>query len=456
MTSPTTRYAATFAAGLAVGALICWLLRGEGETRAPEPSAPDSSPASTASASATHVPRRRAQEAEEAQTATTKSATPSQGGATAVASSSDAAGGGATAASGSAPSIGADGGATRPSPLDDATAGAVAPTTTAVAPAREATGVVVDATTQQPVAGARVLFAIAAGSRAGSWWGDTTAQDGRFHNRVDDDTDLAGMRMELRVSTDGYEPVRVAAEGRDLRVELRPRTTPVVPGRVVGVARGADGKPVAGEIEVNGSDGEGANATQWTVADASGAFVLDGMPPGSWQLQIGRGPRVDVTVPEGGETRVELTSGAPGDGHVVTDIDVSKATFDDKRSQEANRQLVLLMSQIADSAALDAGARERLTRQVAQEIQQLQSDALAAAPRRDVAITGLPATARTWVRLELRPRHFRRAEAQGGSALFPSVPLGTYQAVLVEPGRPDRTMNVVVATGDGRLDVAFR
>ena len=39
---------------------------------------------------------------------------------------------------------------------------------------------------------------------------------------------------------------------------------------------------------------------------------------------------------------------------------------------------------------------------------------------------------------------------------FASVPPGAYLAVLVEPGRPDRSMPVTVGPGEGRLDVEFR
>lgn len=452
MTNSTTRYAATFAAGLAAGLLLSWLLRDGEPAATPAASSPEASAPRAASPSGTRAPRRRAQEGgETASVATTAATQPASGAAGDAPSAAENVP--AVAIPGAVAAKGTVGVAPGQSPGGAAPDPASPP---AAAPAREARGVVVDAVTQKPVAGARVLFAIATGSRAGSWWGDTTGADGRFANRVDDDTDLAGMRMELRVSKDGYEPQRVAAEGGDLRVELRPRTTPVVPGRVVGLARGADGKPLAGEIQVNGSDGEGANATQWTMADASGAFVLDGMPPGSWQLQIGRGPRAEVNVPEGGDARVELTLGERGDGFVVTDVEPSKVVVEGARANEALEELRRLYEQTKGLQSLDAAARERLLRQFAQEIQEVESGALAAAVRRDVAITGLPSAARAWLRLELRPRHFRRAEVLGGVARFPFVPLGKYLAVLAEPGRPDRTMQVTVGPGDGRLDVEFR
>jgi hypothetical protein len=453
MTNSRTRYAAAFAAGAVAGLLLGWLVRGSEEASAPTSAAPAAAPARPAPSATTLAPRRRAQEGDEPQSAASHADSPLTSGAAgdpsaSATSASSAAAPGAVAAKGTVTV--APGAAQR-----DGTSESAPPAAPAAPPAREAKGVVVDAVTQKPVAGARVLFAIATGGRSGSWWGDTTGEDGRFANRIDDDVDLADARMELRVSKEGYEPVRVAAEGGDLRVELRPRTSPVVFGRVAGLARGADGKPFTGEIEVNGHDGEGANATQWTVADASGAFLLEGMPPGSWQLQIGSGPRVEVSVPEGGEARVELTAGGRGDGFVVTDISPEDIPAAGERIDEKLRELRRLSAQIAESPTLDAGAKERLRRQIAQEMQRLGAEALAAAPRRDVAITGLPSSSRAWVRLEQRPRHFRRAEAQNGVARFSAVPQGDYLAVLVEPGRPDRTMPVTVAPGEGRLDVRF-
>jgi hypothetical protein len=451
MASPTSRHAATFAAGLAAGLLLGWLLRGPGET--PEQATPSASSSGTsatraASPAAARAPRRRSSDGTDGETTEQREASPPSADAVAATP------GGASEAAADAPSVATREGAARPS--SGGAAPESAPPAAKSQPAREARGVVIDAATQQPISGARVLFAIATGGRAGSWWGDTTAADGRFANRVDDDTDLAGQRMELRVSKDGYEPVRVAAEGGDLRVELRPRTTPVVPGRVAGLARGADGKPLAGEIEVNGYDGEGANATQWTLADASGEFVLEGVPPGSWQLRIGSGPRAEVTVAEGGEARVELTSAKSGDGFVVTDVDPSKVVVEGAQANEALADLRRLYEQASAIQSIDAAARERLLRQFALEIQQLESRTLAAAPRREVAISRLPSDTRAWLRLEQRPRHFRRVEVQGGVARFPSVPAGKYLAVLLEPGRPDRTMQVTVGTGEGRVDVEFR
>jgi hypothetical protein len=324
-------------------------------------------------------------------------------------------------------------------------------------PAREAVGVVVDAVTQKPVAGARVLYAIADGDRRGSWWGDTTGADGRFHNTIDDAIGLDGAHLEVRVSKEGYEPVRVPSSDGEYRVELRPRTTPVIPGRIVGIARSADGKPFSGELEVLGFDEIGGNASQRAVADASGEFVLEGVPPGHWTFQWS-GARTEATVPEAGEARVEFAATPNGDGGglVVTDIDPSKISFDDPKAQAQLEALRRLLAEVAAAPELTPAERERVSRALGQEVQILAGATHFAQPRRDVVVTGLATGGRAWLRLEVKPRQFWRVEVAGGAARFPPVPFGAYTAVLVEPGRPDRTATVAVPKGDGTLTVEFR
>jgi hypothetical protein len=323
-------------------------------------------------------------------------------------------------------------------------------------PLRAAAGVVVDAATQQPIGGARVLLAIAEGPLKGSWWGDTTGEDGTFHPAIHSESSLPASSFELRVSKDGYEPVRVPAAAEGMRVELRLRGVFPIPGRVVGVARTADGKPLAGEFEVDGSDEMGGNATQFAIADSGGAFALEGVPPGRWQLRVGRGPQVEAVVPEGGEVRIEFALGKPGDkgGLTVTDIDPSAVKPADPAAAERLAALTRLLAELSAerSPALEDDARARISRSVAQEIQKLDAASRAALPRREVQVTGLAAAAgglRAWVRLEVRPRYFRRVEVTDGAARFPSVPVGTYTAVLVVPGRPDLTREVIVPPGDG-------
>ena len=318
-------------------------------------------------------------------------------------------------------------------------------------PKRASRGLVLDVVTQQPIAGARVLHA--AGDE---WWGDTTQADGTFRIRAD--RDLGAAEVELRISKDGYEPARIPAAKGPFRVELRPRTTPVLPGRVAGVARTVDGRPVAGEIDVEGFDAQGNNATQTTVADAAGAFVLDGVPAGPWRFRIARGKTVEATVPEDGQASVEL--GAPdaasASNHVVTDIDPSTLVLDDPAAKARLAELRALLASVDTTTRLDADARGRLRRSIAQEMQRLADAQAAALPRRDVVVSGLPAQGRSWLRAETRLRHFRRVEAQAGIARFPSLPAGTYTLVLVVPGAPERSMPLVVTSGDGPFEAAFR
>jgi hypothetical protein len=331
-----------------------------------------------------------------------------------------------------------------------------------VPPLRQASGVVVDAATQQPVASARVLLAIAEGPQAGSWWGATTGDDGSFGAQVGGEVDLTGSRLEVRVSKDGYEPALVPAAEKDMRVELRIRGSPAMPGRVAGTARRADRTPFTGEIEVEGADEHGNNASQIVLADTAGAFVLEGVPPGRWRLRVGAAQFVAVLVPDGGETRVDLAAPKPGEetGFVVTDIDPATVKPTDKVLAARAAALRILLESLAAerSPGLDEGARSRLTRAVVLEFQTLDAQTRAALPRRDVAVTGLGPAAgglRAWLRLEVKPRLFRRVEIVDGVARFASVPVGPYTAVLVVPGRPDVVRPIVVAPGDGAFDAAW-
>ncbi|MCE9635214.1 MAG: carboxypeptidase-like regulatory domain-containing protein [Planctomycetes bacterium] len=340
------------------------------------------------------------------------------------------------------------------------------PTDAPVAPAaplavvvREAPGVVVDAATQLPIAGARVLLAIADGSRAGAWFGDTSDASGRFAPRVGDDTDLRGSRVELRVSKDGYEPSTTAVVGADpVRVELRARGAPRLPGRVTGTLTfGATTDSIPSEVEVDGYDEQGNNASQRAPVDARGAFALEGVPAGRWRLARGGGNPVVVDVPDGGEARVELAPPRPAGqgGFTVTDIDVNAVKPADPARAARLDVLIDMLARLGSAAspALDDPARARLQLAVAQEVQRLDAEDRAALPRRIVTVTGLAARieggARAWVRLEPKPRLFWRVEATAGAAQFPAVPIGTYTAVLVQPGRADQSCEVVVPPGDG-------
>ena len=202
--------------------------------------------------------------------------------------------GAAAGASGSAPHVA--GGSTDPSSGAASAAAAPAAGTHDSADAgpssseREARGVVVDGATQTPVAGARVLLAALDGPQAGAWWGATSDAEGRFSVRVTDDRALPA-RFQIRVSRDGYDSARVAPAAGDVRVQLATRSTPMLPGRVLGTAHTADGKPFAGEVEIAGYDEQGNNASQRALADALGKFTLAGGPPGRWRFGWLRGPQ---------------------------------------------------------------------------------------------------------------------------------------------------------------------
>ena len=130
----------------------------------------------------------------------------------------------------------------------------------------------------------------------------------------------AGAALALLVLPDADEPVR------DLRLVVR-RT-----GRATGTVVDASGAPVAG-ARVSVADGEGDAAQLWpapadaghaaaATTDASGRFILDGVPPGNPRLVV-RAPGCPPARSEpfalspGGEARVPPVAVRPGEPVVV-------------------------------------------------------------------------------------------------------------------------------------------
>jgi hypothetical protein len=253
--------------------------------------------------------------------------------------------------------------------------------------------------------------------------------------------------------------VRLPVGDGETRVELRPRTSPVVPGRVVGIVTGPMGKPIQSEVAVECFDERGDCVVQHVVSDGGGQFVLEGVPPGRCRLRWNAGEFEETIVPEDGDSQpVQLIPGgdARRSSFVVTDIEPATAHSDDPAVE---KQLDALRGQLAAIDAdrsLDASAREVKRRETAQEMQRVLADAHAALPRRDVVVTGLPTGERTWLRLETRPRDFRRVEAKDGVARFPSVPTATYSLVVAVPGKLDRTLTLVVPAGEGAFETSLR
>lgn len=285
-------------------------------------------------------------------------------------------------------------------------------------------GRVLDAETGEPIEGVRVLYAVVVdGVRQQNWQGDTTGSDGVFTNTRPRGWDVPGARLELRLGKDGYETERLPVTEAEPRVALRRRTHAPLPGRVAGLVRDADGRPLTGIVEVDGYDEMGGNCSQYAIADAGGSFVLEGMPAGSWTLTVGDSAASEVVVPEAAETRVDLRSSADG---VV------------RSASEWAREVAVLSGSQSDFFGDEAAKRRA-----------------AEHPVREVVVTGLPHVAGAVVRGEFKPRLVVRADAKDGEARFAAFPVGRWTFALVRPGEPSRSMQVDVVPGDGPQRVAF-
>jgi 5-hydroxyisourate hydrolase-like protein (transthyretin family) len=279
-------------------------------------------------------------------------------------------------------------------------------------------GHVLDAGTNEPLEGVRVLYTVLVDDKVQTWQGATTRADGLFDNKRPEGWDRKGARLELRVAKDGYETSYVPVPDASPVVRLRRRDHPLLPGRVLGVARDAASAPLTGVLLVDGSDEMDGNASQYAVADAAGAFVLEGVPPGPWRFSLSGGQRVEATVVEGGETRIELR--VPKD--LRTDEDRVQGRIDAGWGKPPAVPLV---------------------------------DGRRPAPR-EVVVTGLPQTPGTVVRAHwtaLAPRLFWRFEAKAGEARFPALPVGNWTLTILEPGKPSPKVPCDVPAGEGQLRI---
>ncbi len=176
-----------------------------------------------------------------------------------------------------------------------------------LSPAARLFGKVADATSGDPVAGARVAVAEAAGGAAA-----TTAGDGTFSLTAG--TDFA---LELEIRAPGFPVERVAVAPELHTSEEAPLLVQLSPGgRVQAVAwdEEADAPCLGCTVQLLGAAGEPATLT----TDASGEAVSDLLAPGPWDAyletaeSVGSTVRVhsdaarSVTVAAGATARVEF------------------------------------------------------------------------------------------------------------------------------------------------------
>jgi len=308
-------------------------------------------------------------------------------------------------------------------------------------------GVVVDSLTGAPVAGANIHLCVFDGDDPWGWNGSGSGDDGRFAaNLLDDWRDAKKLRLVVLAGKDGYQPARVPVATPTVRVELEKLDHAPRPGRIVGIARDADGKPLSGRLLIGGKDDLDIHSFgSWTNADANGRFTIEGVPTGHLRVNLAESDDVvDVTVVEGCEASIELrarfsrpATGAFAPGTLTAaEYERMRALLEPIRDQEFSKDA---------SGFAPAGYA----------LQQLELQWLRCAPGRDVVVSALPAADGAFVRLDRAEGACCtwRAPIVDGTAKFASIPLGEWRAVLVRPGVADFGCDVKVKAGDGPLVV---
>jgi protocatechuate 3,4-dioxygenase beta subunit len=225
----------------------------------------------------------------------------------------------------------------------------------AVAAPLSVKGLVLDNGEGTPIAGARVLYAMlnADGQDAGGWEGDTTDAEGRFGPNSWKPGTTKGKRGELRVRAAGFADWIGPVNESEMTVRLEKRDGAPVPGTLRGTVLGKSGDPYEGRVQFEGSDAFDNNMGQWTETDASGGFTLAAMPPGTWRLRVGGGPRVLVVIPDASEAWASFTAGD-------ADIAEGKARAEtDRRGPVPLRREPLLRRAPAGRPAAGMGVRVR-------------------------------------------------------------------------------------------------
>ncbi len=262
-------------------------------------------------------------------------------------------------------------------------------------PTNVVAGTVLDADTGRPIAGAEVVYRL----DHERFWHVASDAEGRFLHHRRPEEERRDVREALHVRAPGYgdwaSPSMVpAVEVRLQRQPARP------PGQVRGVIAERSGAVVSGRFLVEARNEFGDYEAQYVVADASGAFLMEGVPSGhQWRFNV-QGSRSAQTT-------------------AVTE------------SCESNVKLVLDNAEGTGLVPLAAAARE-------------------------VHVHGIPpGEGGAVVRAEVKPRLFWRAEVRDGVARFASLPVGRWDLVLARPGAPDVATQIDVVAGAGPQVVQF-
>jgi hypothetical protein len=305
-------------------------------------------------------------------------------------------------------------------------------------------GHVVDAATDRPLAGVRILVC-----RPGhGWHGARTDENGDFDGRAPPDTG-DGTHVEVRVAKRGYHTMTIPWTEGPVAARLERRDGLVRPGAVVGLATDLDGRPLTGRILLTTYDAMDDHHGLWALADESGAFRLEGLYPGWWKLRLvgSDGDFVEAIVPEGGETRVHVVGGAtPWPGTMTEDEFLA-------RRKELSRGVPRGRT---DDALTDE-QREALAWQRIMAMQDLESRWRGIRPARRVEVIGLPRDVTMYVRAKTTngPNHSWRARVVDGMATFPALTFERWTLLAEFADESQQVVPLVVPEGEGPLQVSW-
>lgn len=317
----------------------------------------------------------------------------------------------------------------------------------ATKPIEKVTGIVVDTKSGAGVEGVTIHLCVSReDGEFGGWTGETSDAEGNFVCDLPPSWANTKNKFEIRAGRDGYRPARVAVTTDTARVEIEKLDRIPLAGRIVGTARGEDGRPITGRIFIGMNDELDLHSFGvWANADANGRFAIDAVAPGHWTVGLSESREsFEVNVVEGGEASVELRGKFEEATGAFAAGELTEAAY----AREKTRLEHLMYGAMGSKDEAAAGS-------AGYAVQQLEYQWLRYAPGRDVVVTGLPAAGGAYVRLDRREGACCewRAPIADGKAAFPSIPLGRWRAILVRPGEADVGVEVDVVKGDGVLTV---
>lgn len=301
------------------------------------------------------------------------------------------------------------------------------------------------------LAGATVTYLELEGPGSTSWIGTTTQADGTFE--IEERLVKPSVRLEVRAAARGFRTFRGPPpdEGA-MTIRLEPADRAPLPGRIAGKMTAAD-KPLTGPVRVTAVDEMYRVHHFWTWADAHGAYVLEGLAPGEWQVfLLWSEPWLKATVPEGGEARVNLSVHLTASELAPEPWTEEKAAQFEKLANDLDKL----------RAARGIAAAKGQSTQVIEEkfahfeaaIAPLDEVRVASLPVREILVTGLPKDAGCVLVAKDGLREWR-GDARDGAARFAGLSVRKWTFTLVRPGASDVVQEAEVVKGDGAQTIAF-